>query len=267
MRALTLAFTSAALLMGVAGASPATAQGAACSETLSFTCLQRLGAGAITADDATCGAQMQAYRSCLSDAAAGPTPRRIDPAVEAEARMAFEAARQSRNLAMLDLVAQRFTGTFWAEAAAMEAAAIRGDRGVAPLPTPPAKDTLTAPPPSGLSLSALVEDIVGRKGEWVRDTGLKGPEPQAFFHHFVVVGAGANIDAGSIVRGVEWDGTDIPFFDVVYGRADDDGDCKSRVGRLSEMTYLGAELAPDHYRAADAIFERNGVNFQRLCGL
>lgn len=98
-----------------------------CQAKLPAICLQRLGAGSVAAgSDADCGAAFVAYRDCLSEIAArcgtAPSPQAGDGE---EAKTAWEAVKDSKDPAELDLVAKRYPNSFWGELAARRAESLR----------------------------------------------------------------------------------------------------------------------------------------------
>lgn len=126
-----LSMAAAAALLAAWG-GPAAAED--CAARVSAACAERFGAGALPADEAALGAacreQWRAYRACIgalaSQSGGGPSPQ-ADPRREAEAKDAYNAVKNRGSAEALELVAQRFAGTFWGDLAAKDAAALRGD--------------------------------------------------------------------------------------------------------------------------------------------
>lgn len=114
---------------GAAAQSLCADPSAVCARTLSASCLQRFGAGAALAKaDGACAADFGAYRECLTRAVEECGAAAAPAGAESEARAAYEAVAGSKDPKRLELVAERFKGTFWALLAAEEAAALRQGR-------------------------------------------------------------------------------------------------------------------------------------------
>lgn len=167
-------------------AAPAAAEN--CAGLLAPHCLELLGAGAAALDRRQdCAAQLKRYRACLSDQAAGA--RRPDPQREDRAERAYSAVSGKGDPARLDLVAQRFPGTFWGDLAAREAAELRRRGGAARTP-PTATASATAPAFAGAA-PGPVADFDG--------VALAGYDPVAFFEQGRPV-------AGDARRALNWSG-------------------------------------------------------------
>ncbi len=106
-----------------------------CVSGLTSDCLQQLGAGSISIDDQKCLAQRSRYIQCLkglagTDRATSAAARGMlaeDPraAIEESARRAYEAVENLNDPAAFELVAERFSDTFWGLFAARQARKLR----------------------------------------------------------------------------------------------------------------------------------------------
>lgn len=124
--------------------------GAVCTAKLPSSCLQKLGAGSLAAkpNDAQCGPAFQAYQDCLTEAAetcgARPTQSTgVDADLDARAKSAWEAVKDSGDPTELEFVAEAYPNTFWAKLAAKRAAELK--QGAAtPAPSPRAQPATQA---------------------------------------------------------------------------------------------------------------------------
>ncbi|MEL6979337.1 MAG: formylglycine-generating enzyme family protein [Pseudomonadota bacterium] len=100
-----------------------------CGAVMEARCADRFGAGAAALEDAAadCAAQRAAYRACVAAKveASRPTGAGADPSREDAARSAYEAVKDRGSARALDLVAEKFPGTFWGALAAEDAALLR----------------------------------------------------------------------------------------------------------------------------------------------
>lgn len=124
-----------------------------CSDRLPASCLEKYGAGsAPAADDAICAPAFDSYGECVAEAselcsepAADAT---VDGDTEDRAERAYKAVESSDNPEMLELVAERYPGTFWADLARTKAAELRAAAAEPEPASEPAAEPASAPAPA-----------------------------------------------------------------------------------------------------------------------
>lgn len=154
-------------LLAVGWAAPSAAQtalcadpGAVCTAKLPASCLKKLGAGslAVGAAEADCGAAFAAYQGCLADAAeqcgAAPTQSTgVDADLDARAKAAWEAVKDSGDATELEFVAETYPNTFWAKLAAKRAKELKSAAAA-----PAAKPQQSATPASSTLAGGMVAE-------------------------------------------------------------------------------------------------------------
>lgn len=128
----------------------------------------------------------------------------------------------------------------------------------APAPTPPG---VPGAAPAAMPMSGNprtdAQTAAQWEGRWAAGVRWSGPEPAFFGHYFLIVSGDEYIATGAIVKGSNWDNSDIPGFQTVYGHAQTDGEWYAIA---TDLVYLGPTITDAHRNMADTVHTSSGEN-------
>lgn len=100
-------------------------------------------------------------------------------------------------------------------------------------------------------------DIGELNGDWMQRFGVsyEDKDPSEFSHYFACINGDDYFAKGAIVRGAEWDNSDLPKWEIVHGYTKGHGAWYTECYR---MAYLGSEWDDGYIELSEALHAEGG---------
>ena len=133
-----------------------------------------------------------------------------------------------------------------------------GGRGTStPQSVPKLQEALTATAPPDADVQTLKRIVEENVGSWIAGYTDRAVEHPNFSGFFIRVEGDDYFSRGTIVRGIEWDGSDLPRFQAVHGYVQGDPG-SSWYNFMDEFMYLGPKWESVYAELSAALFEDGG---------